>query len=89
MTQDENLPGTDSTRIKFLGVKYETLAQDFKIDDVHEFVVKGIVSGVGDKKNKRDGHVGRVVDLEVTSIRPTTYEEPAAPEDPNQPKLVD
>ena len=88
MTQGETLPGTDSTRIKFLRVKYSTLNRDFKMDDEHEFVVKGIITGVGDKK-LRDGHVGQVVDLEVTSIRPTTYEEPAAPEDPNQPKLVD
>lgn len=85
MTQAEQLPGTDSTKLKFVGIRYQTLSKDFKLGDEHEFVVRGQVTMAGEEKLK-DGHTGHVVRLEVSSVRPTSFEEP---EDPNQPKLLD
>jgi hypothetical protein len=84
VTQSENLPGVEATKLKFLGVKYQTLAQDFKIGDVHQFTVTGRVKGTGDEEVK-DGHIGHVVKLEVTSVTPSSFTEP---EDPNQPTLL-
>jgi len=84
VTQSENLPGTEATKVKFLNVKYQTLAQDFKIGDEHTFVVTGRVKGTGDRE-VADGHIGHVVELAVTSVTPSSFEEP---EDPNQPTLL-
>lgn len=80
----ETLPGVESTKLRFVGVKYQTLMPNFKLGDEHEFVVKGIVTMVGEETLK-DGHEGQVVKLEVSSVQPTSFEEP---EDPNQPSLL-
>jgi hypothetical protein len=84
VTQSESLPGTDHTKFRFVGVKYESLSKDFKLGDSHEFTVRGRIVGVGDEEMK-DGHIGHVVKLEVTSVTPSSFEEP---EDPNQPTLL-
>lgn len=87
MTQSESLPGVESTKLRFVGVKYQSLNRDFKRGDEHEFVVKGTIIMVGEETLK-DGHAGQVVKLEVSSVRPTTFEEPEPEEDPNQPTLL-
>lgn len=88
MPQGETLPGVEMTKVVFKGARHQTLNMDFKRGDEHAFVVKGIITGVGEKTMK-DGHGVLIVDLDVTDIRPTSYTEPEPPEDPNQPKLVD
>jgi hypothetical protein len=83
-TEQDALPGTTPTRVKFLGTKYDTLMGDFKIDDEHEFTVRGVVKAVGDEKVK-DGHIGHVVKIEVTSVSPVSFTEPDPP--PGDPTL--
>lgn len=84
MTQSENLPDLESTKLRFTGVKYQSLNRNFKRGDEHEFIVRGTVVMVGEETLK-DGHAGQVVKLDVLWIRPTSFEEP---EDPNQPTLL-
>jgi hypothetical protein len=85
MTQGEQpFEGTDYTRVKFVGVRYDTLVPDLKIGDEHEFKVRGVVVGTGDER-KADGTIGHTVKLEVSSVAPTSFEEPA---DPNAPEAL-
>ena len=82
---DQPFEGTDYTRVKFVGTRYDTLVQDLKIGQELEFKVRGRVVGVGDEEMK-DGHVGHQVKLKVDGVIPLSFEEP---EDPAQSELVD
>lgn len=85
MADQQQLDGTDYTRVKFVGVKYDTLLPDLKIGDELEFTVRGRIKGTGEEEMK-DGHLGKTVKLEVSSVAPVSFEEP---EDPDAPSLLD
>lgn len=61
--------GMDFTKIKFVGVQYDTLELGPKIGDVLDFHVRGKVVAVGDEAMK-DGHIRHVAKVEVDSVQP-------------------
>lgn len=66
-----------TTKFKFTGVKYESLKGDFTIGEEVEFRVRGTVKMTGDE----DMSTGLVhlVKVEVESVAPVSFEEPADP----------
>lgn len=66
----ETLEGTDYTKIKFVGMSFDTLDTDVKIGDEMEFVVRGRVKGVADEEDAK-GNVNHVAKVKVSSVQPT------------------
>lgn len=59
----------DYTKVKFVGVQYDTLELPLKIGDEVVFLVQGRVTAVGDEAMK-DGHIRHVAKVEVQSVTP-------------------
>ena len=70
------LEGMDrTTKVKFVGVQYDSLKTEFPLGDEVEFKVRGRVVGIGDEEMK-DGHIRHVVKVDVESVVPLSFEEP-------------
>ena len=77
-TGEQTFDGMDrTTRFKFVGVKYESLKTDFQIDEEVEFKVRGRVKGSGDER--MNAGLIHMVKIEVDSVSPVSFEEPADP----------
>ena len=75
---EQTFDGMDrTTRFKFVGVKYESLKTDFAIDEEVEFKVRGRVKGSGDER--MNAGLIHMVKIEVDSVSPVSFEEPADP----------
>lgn len=76
---EQTFEGMDrTTKVKFVGVQYNSLKADFPLGEEVEFKVRGRVVGVGDEEMK-DAHVRHVVKVDVDSVVPLSFEEPADP----------
>lgn len=74
----ENMPTpTTPTRITFTGVRAESAADVFRMGQTHEFKVTGEIVHLGPKK-KKDGTLYQLVQVEVESVVPLSYDEPVA-----------
>lgn len=69
MTNEEqqNLPGTDYCKVKFVGMAWELVSEPELRDDV-VFKVTGTVVGLGEEVLKDD--VRRVAKVKITSVEP-------------------
>lgn len=73
--EDENWDGpeqhqfdeADYTKIKFVGVEYNSLTMEPKIGDEVTFMVRGRISEVGDRALK-DGHVQHFAKCDVKGV---------------------
>lgn len=63
------LEGTDYTKIKFVGMSFDTLDTDVKIGDEMTFTVRGRVKGVADEEDAK-GNVNHVAKVKVSSVVP-------------------
>lgn len=63
------LEGTEYTKIKFVGMSFDTLDTDVKIGDEMSFIVKGRVKGVADEEDAK-GNVNHVAKVKVSSVIP-------------------
>lgn len=61
--------GMDYTKIRFVGVNYDTIEMSPKIGDRLDFLVGGKVVEVGDKALK-DGHIQHIVKVDVDHVAP-------------------
>lgn len=76
---EQTFDGMDrTTKVKFVGVQYNSLKADFPLGEEVEFKVRGRVVGVGDEEMK-DAHVRHVVKVDVDSVVPLSFEEPPDP----------
>lgn len=64
-----------TTKVKFVGVQYDSLRTHFQLGEEVEFKVRGRVVGTGDEE-MNDGHVRHVVKVDVAAVSPLSYEEP-------------
>lgn len=69
----ETLDGTDYTKIKFVGMSFDTLDTEIKIGDEMQFVVKGRVKGVADEEDAK-GNVNHVAKVKVSSVTPFAHD---------------
>lgn len=65
-TQEE-FDGMDYSKVRFVGLSFDSLDQDIKIGDEHTFTVRARCVGAGDEEMK-DGHVRHVVKMDVKSV---------------------
>lgn len=65
----QTLDGTDYTKIKFVGMSFDTLDTAVKIGDEMTFVVTGRVKGVADEEDAK-GNVNHVAKVKVSSVVP-------------------
>ena len=63
------LEGTEYTKVKFVGMSFDTLSTDVKIGDEMTFIVKGRVKGVADEEDAK-GNVNHVAKVKVSSVVP-------------------
>ncbi len=76
---EQTFDGMDrTTKVKFVGVQYNSLKADFPLGEEVEFKVRGRVVGVGDEEMK-DTHIRHVVKVDVDSVVPLSFEEPPDP----------
>lgn len=61
------LDGMDYTKVKFLGMSYDSLETTPDIGTEMEFVVRGRVKGWGEDERK-DGHRVKFVKVDVSSV---------------------
>lgn len=65
----QTLEGTEYTKIKFVGMSFDTLDTSVKIGDEMSFVVSGRVKGVADEEDAK-GNVNHVAKVKVSSVVP-------------------
>src|SRR6476620_1119739 len=65
----ETLDGTDYTKIKFVGMSFDTLNTDVKIGDEMSFTVRGRVKAVIEEEDAK-GNVNHVAKVKVESVVP-------------------
>lgn len=63
----EQFDGMDFTKVRFVGMAYDSLDHDFKIGDEATFTVRARCTGVGDEA-MRDGHVRHIVKMDVLGV---------------------
>ena len=66
-TQDV-LDDTDYTKVKFVGMSFDSLDKDVKIGDEKTFIVRARCIGTADEASKRDGSIRHVVKMDVQSV---------------------
>lgn len=63
------LDGTDFSKVKLLGMGYDSLETDFKLGEERTFVVRGKCTANGIELIGQDQHERRVVKFKVESIK--------------------
>jgi len=63
------LDGTAYTKVKFVGMSFDSLEHDQKIGDEVIFVVRGRVKGIADEEDAK-GNVQHVAKVKVSSVVP-------------------
>lgn len=66
-TQDV-LEDTDYTKVKFVGMSFDSLERNIKIGDEKEFIVRARCIGTAEEASKRDGSIRNVVKMDVQSV---------------------
>lgn len=65
----EVLDDTDFTKVKFVGMSFDSLEDDIKIGTEMEFRVRARCVGVADEARKSDGGIRHVVKMDVQSVQ--------------------
>lgn len=65
----EVLDDTDYTKVKFVGMSFDSLSDDIKIGQELEFRVRARCMGVGDEARKSDGGIRHIVKMDVLSVQ--------------------
>jgi hypothetical protein len=66
-TQDV-LEDTDYTKVRFVGMSFDSLDHGIKIGDEKTFIVRARCVGTADEASKQDGHVRHIVKMDVQSV---------------------
>lgn len=66
-TQDV-LEGTDYTKVKFVGMAFDSLDKDIAIGDEKTFTVRARCMASGDEASKRDGQIRHIVKMDVQAV---------------------
>lgn len=66
----ETLDGTDYTKVKFVGMSFDSLGKEDapRIGDEMTFLVRARCVASGDEASKRDGGIRHVVKMDVQSV---------------------
>lgn len=65
----EALDGVNPTKVKFVGMSFDSLEETIKIGDELVFVVRARCIGLGDEASKRDGSIRHTVKMDVASVK--------------------